>query len=117
MARPGTYSITKYGRPAEVAPASKTLAMLACSGRGNLELTIAESADSDCGDLAIPARCCVSTQGRRIRGPRNPVQVCVVGTPPHSLATRSLWSKSLDRFGSQHVHAPGERRAAPYPPD
>jgi hypothetical protein len=67
--------------------------------------------------LVVPARYCVSTHGRGIRGPRNPVQVCDVGTHPHMHATCSLWSKSLDRFGSQHVHAPGEQRAAPYPPD
>ena len=56
-------------------------------------------------------------QGPAIRGPRNPVHVRDVRTHPQMHATSSLWSKSLDRFGSQHVQAPGEQRTAPYPPD
>jgi hypothetical protein len=37
--------------------------------------------------------------------------------PSTTDVTCSLWSRSLDRFGSQHVHVPGEQRTAPYPPD
>jgi hypothetical protein len=39
----------------------------------------------------MPARCYIlSTQGRRIRGPRNPVQLLAVATHPHMHASRSL---------------------------
>jgi hypothetical protein len=56
-------------------------------------------------------------QGPTIRGPRKPVHVCDDRTHLQMHATSSLWSKSLDRFGSQHAQAPGEQRTAPYPPD
>src|SRR5579864_4647248 len=47
-------------------------------------------------------------QGRGMRGPRKPLHFCEVCTHIHMQASCSLCSKSLERFGSQHAHAPAE---------
>jgi hypothetical protein len=53
----------------------------------------------------------------RMRGPVNPVQLRGFGTHTHIHAVCSPRAESLERFGSQHVHAPASQRVAPYPPD